>query len=254
MDKRLRITRLRAVFVVAVVALVSATVAYATIPDGAGVYTACKLNVSGTIRLIDPSLGSSSLLGHCVTGEAQVTWNQQGQKGDPGPKGDAGPQGPAGPQGDPGPQGPEGPAGPSDAFSIEKADEFAIPTGQPTTVLALSNVPAGKYVIVANIVVSNINSPETIPVNCYLGNPNVEFSPPYSARLDPFSSAGAIAHTASGASTQTIALTLTTQFSDPGDINLLCQSNTATGNTALGSRRQITAIKVANLREDDLAP
>ncbi|MFY9577862.1 MAG: hypothetical protein WAQ33_00920 [Gaiellaceae bacterium] len=37
-------------------------VAYATIPDGNGLYTACKLNATGTIRLIDPSVGSSSLL------------------------------------------------------------------------------------------------------------------------------------------------------------------------------------------------
>ncbi len=105
----------RVALVAVVVLLVGAGIAYATIPDSNGVYTACKLNSSGTIRLIDPSLGSSSLLGHCTRLETQITWNQAGQ---PGPQGPAGPQGapgsqgPAGPQGNPGPQGDPGPAGP----------------------------------------------------------------------------------------------------------------------------------------------
>ena len=62
-------------------------VAYATIPDGAGVYTACKLNALGTIRLIDPSLPASSLLSHCTALETAISWNQRGQKGDPGQNG-----------------------------------------------------------------------------------------------------------------------------------------------------------------------
>jgi hypothetical protein len=68
-------------------------VAYATIPDGGGVYTACMLSKAGTIRLIDPSLGGSSLLGHCTALETQITWNQQGQKGDPGVPGPPGKDG-----------------------------------------------------------------------------------------------------------------------------------------------------------------
>lgn len=102
----------------------AAGVAYATIPDSGGVYTACKLNATGTIRLIDPSIGASSLLGHCTSIETQITWNQQGQQGlkgetgaagPEGPKGDTGaigPQGPAGPKGDSGPTGATGPQGP----------------------------------------------------------------------------------------------------------------------------------------------
>jgi hypothetical protein len=183
----------------------------------------------------------------CPQNWSSVWWNQTGPPGAQGPPGAPGPAGP------PGPIGAQGPPGLSDAFSVERANEFAIPTGPPTTVLTLANVPAGKYVVSANIVVNNLNSPETIPVNCYLGSPS-EFSPAYSARIDPFSSAGAGAHTASGASAQTIALTLTTQLASPGDVTLLCQSNTGTGNTANGGTRQITAIKVANLREEDLAP
>jgi hypothetical protein len=62
-------------------------VAYAAIPDSAGVYTACKLNGIGTIRLIDPSLPSSALLSHCTAIETQISWNQKGQKGDTGAAG-----------------------------------------------------------------------------------------------------------------------------------------------------------------------
>ena len=48
-----------AVFALAAAALlVAAGVAYATIPDANGVYTACRLKATGTIRLIDPSLGN----------------------------------------------------------------------------------------------------------------------------------------------------------------------------------------------------
>jgi hypothetical protein len=84
----------------------AAGIAYATVPDSAGVYTACKLNATGTIRLIDPSLGTSTLLGHCDAKlETQITWNQKGQSGPAGPPGLAGP---AGPKGDTGLQGPKG--------------------------------------------------------------------------------------------------------------------------------------------------
>jgi collagen triple helix repeat protein len=94
---------------VGVLALAAAGIAYATIPDGSGVYTACKLNATGTIRLIDPSLGEGSLLGHCTALETKISWNQAGQ---PGPAGSAGPQGPKGDTGEQGPAGPAGPQGP----------------------------------------------------------------------------------------------------------------------------------------------
>jgi hypothetical protein len=80
----------------------TAGIAYATIPNSAGVYTACKLNVTGTIRLIDPSLAASSLLSHCTSVETQISWNQQGQTGTPGKDGGQGPAGATGPQGPPG--------------------------------------------------------------------------------------------------------------------------------------------------------
>ena len=54
-------------------------VAYATIPDNGNVFTACMLKKVGTIRLIDPSLGNSSLMGHCTALETQIKFNEQGQ-------------------------------------------------------------------------------------------------------------------------------------------------------------------------------
>jgi hypothetical protein len=62
-------------------------VAWATIPADTSLYTACKLKATGTIRLIDPSGPSGSLLSRCTSLETQVSWSQNGQKGDPGPAG-----------------------------------------------------------------------------------------------------------------------------------------------------------------------
>jgi hypothetical protein len=114
MEMRFGLTRTRRMILVsAAVLVVGAGAAFATIPDANGVYTACKLNATGTIRLIDPSGPATSLLSHCTSLETAVTWNQRGQKGDTGATGEAGPQGPAGPEGPAGPAGPPGPAGSS---------------------------------------------------------------------------------------------------------------------------------------------
>jgi len=67
--------------------LVAGGIAYATIPDGGGVYTACRLNGVGTIRLIDPSGPSGSLLSRCTQLETQIQWNAKGQQGATGPAG-----------------------------------------------------------------------------------------------------------------------------------------------------------------------
>ncbi len=101
-------------------------IAYASIPSGAGVYTACKLNATGTIRLIDPSLPSSSLLSHCIALESQITWDQNGQ---PGPAGAPGPQGPQGPKGETGATGPAGPPGADGAPGKDGAIGAQGPTG-----------------------------------------------------------------------------------------------------------------------------
>ena len=89
MDLRLRLTRSRVAILVAGASLLVAGVAYATIPDSGGVYTAC-MKSNGTIRLIDPSLPANHSMSHCKSNETQIKWNQGGPTGDKGPVGDKG--------------------------------------------------------------------------------------------------------------------------------------------------------------------
>jgi hypothetical protein len=81
--------------------MVVAGVAYAAIPDSAGVIHGCYATKSGALRVIDTSA-------KCANGELALNWSQQGPKGDSGAVGPAGAAGPQGPQGDPGPTGPQG--------------------------------------------------------------------------------------------------------------------------------------------------
>ena len=79
---------------VAAVLALAAGIAYAAIPDSnSKVFTACMLKNVGTIRLIDPALGSGSLMGHCSSLETLVSWNQQGQPGTNGTNGTDGTKG-----------------------------------------------------------------------------------------------------------------------------------------------------------------
>jgi hypothetical protein len=96
----------------AVAAALSGGIAFATIPDDGKVFTACMLKNVGTVRLIDHSLPSTSLMNHCSSLETEVSWAQKGQPGPVGAVGAAGPVGPAGPVGAPGPVGAAGPVGP----------------------------------------------------------------------------------------------------------------------------------------------
>jgi hypothetical protein len=75
----------------AIAGLTAGGIAYATIPDGDGVFHACMKNNNGAVRLIDPS--NAGKQGHCKDSETAVSWNQTGP---PGPSGDAGAPGPAG--------------------------------------------------------------------------------------------------------------------------------------------------------------
>src|SRR5258707_14519242 len=104
--------------------LVGAGVAYATIPDSNGIYTACKLNATGTIRLVDPSLPSTSLLSHCTSVETQVSWNQVGHQG---PQGSQVPKGDPGTNGTNGSNGAGGPTGPSDVYTSQPAGADCCP-------------------------------------------------------------------------------------------------------------------------------
>lgn len=219
------------------VVVVVTGIAMASIPDANGVIHGCYDTKHGDLRVVDMEAGQT-----CDQNETLLSWNQTG------------PQGPAGPQGAQGPQGPQGPPGQpgGEAFSVEAGGEVTIPTTSGGTVILQRDVSAGKYVVTGNVAVSNLNATGTIAVLCYLGSPS-EFSPPYGARIDPFRFTSP--DQPSGASATTIALTFTTELTAPGALTLLCQSNTGPGGlTALAGSRQITAIRVGTLTEQDLAP
>src|ERR1041385_5480389 len=115
------LTRTRVVLMVALGAGVAVGVAYAAIPDGNKVFTACMLKNVGTVRLIDKSLPSTNLMSHCTDKEIEISWNQKGQDGAPGAPGATGPAGPAGPAGKDGTNGTDG----KDGVSVTTAAELA---------------------------------------------------------------------------------------------------------------------------------
>jgi hypothetical protein len=70
--------------------IVGGSIAYASIPDASGVYTACRKTTGakpGALRISDPSAPSSSLASHCAKNEAQLQWNATGPPGTPGVSG-----------------------------------------------------------------------------------------------------------------------------------------------------------------------
>jgi len=155
--------------VAAVAAMAAAGIAYATIPDASGVYTACKLNASGTIRLIDPSLGTSSLLGHCTSLETQLSWNAKGQPGPPGPagpKGDAGPAGPQGPKGDPGPPGPAGADGKDGGAGPPGPQGVPGPQGDPGPNEVADGAPCSIIGVPNGVLSITANSDGTLAMRC----------------------------------------------------------------------------------------
>ena len=114
--------KVSAAFILSIVAtLMMGTFAMAAAqfnPTQNGVIYSCYTAKNGQdLRLIDPANPN----GGCKKGEQQLTWNQQGPKGDTGPQGiqgpkgdtgDTGPQGLQGPKGDKGDTGPQGLQGP----------------------------------------------------------------------------------------------------------------------------------------------
>ena len=84
--------RLLLVGAVLVVGGAAVAIAYAAIPSGGGVITACYMKSSGALRVIDA--GQS-----CKNNEQNLSWNIQGAKGDPGETGETGEQGLPGPSG-----------------------------------------------------------------------------------------------------------------------------------------------------------
>jgi hypothetical protein len=219
--------------------LVTAGTALAVAQTGQqSVIVACRSNTSGALRQV-------ATASNCKASETAVSWSISGPAGLGGPAGPAGPAGlagVAGPQGPQGPMGPQGPGGPGDAFTFESSSVKDIPTDY--TVLTSLFLPAGKYVVLGNVVVEHLAASRMgLPVLCVLGGGNAGFSVPYGARLDPFDSA-----TSRGASAATIPLTLATELSAPGVVTLECQTNTGPGGpTAVADRLSLTAIQVGSI-------
>src|ERR1700754_2325545 len=98
----------------AIVLALAGGVAWAAIPGGGNVYTACMLKNVGTVRLIDKSLPQSNIMSRCTSLEVEVSWNHQGPKGDKGESCSAsdpaciGSKGDKGDKGDPGTNGTNG--------------------------------------------------------------------------------------------------------------------------------------------------
>ena len=151
-EVRLRLSLRRVALVALLLGLVTASVAYATIPDANGAYTACMLKKVGTIRIIDPSTQQCS-----ASLETQISFGARGEKGDqglqglrgePGAVGPAGPTGPAGPEGPRGPKGDQGPAGVaelSDVVIVQTPQIRQEPAGDTSRFIVMC--PVGKKVI-----------------------------------------------------------------------------------------------------------
>lgn len=149
--------------------LLSASAAFASIPDAGGVIHGCYDSVNGQLRVIDDSTQT------CRQAETAIQWSQTGPRGPQGPigatgpqgaVGATGPQGPEGPQGPAGPQGPQGTAGTSSAIAYARSYPNCItgegcrqaglpevaPSGTfPGASMGAVNLPAGSFAIMASI-------------------------------------------------------------------------------------------------------
>jgi hypothetical protein len=91
MLRKLARSRLASASLISSVLLVLAgMVAFASIPDSAGVIHACYNTAAGTLRVIDSPTQA------CRPSETAISWNQVGPSGAIGPQGPQGPQGPSG--------------------------------------------------------------------------------------------------------------------------------------------------------------
>jgi hypothetical protein len=228
-------------------------VAWASIPDAAGVIHGCYQKNNGQLRVIDSAQTQA-----CAPAESPLNWNQtgpqgpQGPQGPLGPKGDAGPTGPQGapgPQGDPGApgaQGQPGPqglpgdtgqAGPSDAYFPSGLGGGGDVTGGKD--LWHLTLPAGDYVINAKASLINGDT-ERQGVFCELdgagfGNPGP--NPPLD-RSDV-----SLAATGDGGDFATAPLLVQVILTDPSTtITLRCS-----GNDVQAENARIIATRVGEL-------
>lgn len=105
------------------------SIAWATIPGGDGIISACYKDRTGVLRVIDAEQDAG-----CRRNETPISWNQQGSQGE---------------QGVPGAQGEQGEPGPSHGHFVgrEYFDVTAPAGGSADVVVASVVVPGGDYLI-----------------------------------------------------------------------------------------------------------
>jgi hypothetical protein len=128
--RRFSLNRVGLAGMVALILLVVASVARASIPDGGGVIHGCYNKSGGALRVIDNGTD------HCSTQEKSLDWNQRG---------------------------------PSDGFLTLQTppNGFEGPIGTDFTDIGLRlSLPAGSYILNASVNVAAILSPVSIPIVC----------------------------------------------------------------------------------------
>ncbi|WP_144119975.1 collagen-like protein [Catellatospora sichuanensis] len=111
-------------------------------PEAAAVIKACVNKKTGDVRIPELPRGGGN---GCTKQEQALTWNVKGPKGDRGTPGPQGPKGPAGPA---------GPATPPAGFSDVERDGTL--SADDTTVLSLTNLPAGTYQVTTTLSAARI--------------------------------------------------------------------------------------------------
>jgi hypothetical protein len=112
--------------------LLTAIIAFATIPGPNGVINSCYHKNDGELRVVESP-------DQCKSNEEALTFNQTG------------------PQGPEGPQGPAGPSGTSQVYAVYAPGPFFVNSGYPAgnPLVATKDVPAGTYVI--NVKLTAVN-------------------------------------------------------------------------------------------------
>jgi hypothetical protein len=123
------------------VVLGGTSIALAAIPDPSGLIHGCVRNLSGVLRIIDPSTGAS-----CNASETALNFNQKGAQGPAGPRGAQGPAGAQGPRGPQGAQGAQGPAGSAGVSGYQVVQSAGASSAADFKVQA-ATCPAGKKVV-----------------------------------------------------------------------------------------------------------
>lgn len=206
----------------AVVAL--ASVSLSTIAVG-GVAVA-QASTGTTIKACaNKSNGALRLASKCRTSEKRVTW------------GAVGPQGPQGPQGVPGQQGSQGltgATGPSNVYEAYRDSGPSDVSGTGTTVVTLSNLPAGSYVIHAKAEVASTGTGALTRCQLNAGGNN-DFS-----EVDLGNAAGMV-------QVATLPEQVVHTFTAPGAVTLVCSKDSA--QTVGVIRSKVTAILVGSISD-----